>query len=1366
MTLDHFKTALLSFPHGLGLGWDGLHPRILLRLGDITLMAILRLLLLCEAVGKWPKAADDVIISLLPKSSEGVRCIGLFAWLPKIWSKIRRKVADQWEHDTQRAYLYAGAGRGADIAAWKQAARAEHAATVKYAQYGISLLDLVKAFDHIPWHLLVAEAQRLGYSLWVLRLSVATYSALRYIRMNGVHAAAIRPKRSLTAGSGLATTEMRLALISIVDRALNAAPQACPTLYVDDLSVEVVGGHQFVLRQMVAFVRSFCRSVRNAFMAVSDTKSYCSASTIPLGEAIQAALSDHGVRFKQRVTSLGAAIGSGRRRNATVMKGRLFDFRKRLPRFRRLAKNGVSTARLLRTGGTSAMSYGQAITGVAPTTLLAQRRTAAAIIAPRSGPSGQDLDMALALAGDSLRGRADPAFDAHLLPIGAWADAVWHTWLPHNVLQQITAAAQNKLADAANRWQRVAGPAAATVASAWRLGWQVHSHAAFTTDLGRSLDLTNDPPVVVRREVVRSVRRWRDAAVFKRHSHLGDIAKAHGLHMQPIWNVLTTAAGKDVEWTAKEKASLRSALAGRQWPQLRCWQAEFAEHDRCMLCVHEDFRANMDYVSLDNVSDPSRTCPTAMTHGAYTYNNIISAPVGSIQHRICECPSLQQHRERLGPSLMNRFQPGEIPTPVQDAFATGLFSLPRLQVPVKPPPLGSFQWIHKEDQCDFVQGRIYTDASRVDDDHPDTMRLGWAFVVLDRLNHVTAVARGVPPHFVDDIAGAEAWALLQAATVSLPGSTFYSDCKSCVDLVHAGPLVACGPKKPLARTFKLLFARLDDVPPEAVVWMPAHTAEHKVGESRLSNGDLLTHPDRNANQRADTEAKAAARVYALSREVILDVQHKARVVQETAKWLGHATWLATHGEPPAPRDSEASRATAMLAKASQFTSGPADSNAGKKRSDPLARARDKTVQERVARWTRRAATTRTERPHQLMMSGNIVWCNICGAYAAGHAVHIARGCPGPVDLSAAGGRAQQLRRLRAGKHPKLRHTLQPAVVLDQLAASRQRAAPNTRTRKRPLDSRPEVANGCTPTTPSGTASAQCAATSTTTTISSTQPSEAALALQQLHQRVKARERALLATTLSSPATPTDPPPTKRLMIPADGLPPHGNGNAHAAGGNHDLNQPRVRLTKKTRLQAPAGDNGTHPTAGQNDALLDPQLRVDVFADTTGASTTRQAPRVRTNPLRRSKSRGKTRPTALFSANDGDGNGDATVIDSSSTLHACGTDTQQTPCDALPDFQLTQELARIIGDHKDGDDIGDAATDATSHVQPVDHGPTGGDHGSRHRRLRLRGKTRPDGSTLPPASVGPANNDCPQKRDNPSGRPPESSKRQKSATHNK
>ena len=47
------REALKSFPAGLGLGWDAIHPKALLRLGDNLLLALLRLLFSCECRGKW-----------------------------------------------------------------------------------------------------------------------------------------------------------------------------------------------------------------------------------------------------------------------------------------------------------------------------------------------------------------------------------------------------------------------------------------------------------------------------------------------------------------------------------------------------------------------------------------------------------------------------------------------------------------------------------------------------------------------------------------------------------------------------------------------------------------------------------------------------------------------------------------------------------------------------------------------------------------------------------------------------------------------------------------------------------------------------------------------------------------------------------------------------------------------------------------------------------------------------------------------------------------------------------------------------------------------------------------------------------------
>ena len=49
--------------------------------------------------------------------------------------------------------------------------------------YAQALLDLVKAFDRVPHWLLLREAYALGYPIWMLKLSIATYRLPRVIRV-------------------------------------------------------------------------------------------------------------------------------------------------------------------------------------------------------------------------------------------------------------------------------------------------------------------------------------------------------------------------------------------------------------------------------------------------------------------------------------------------------------------------------------------------------------------------------------------------------------------------------------------------------------------------------------------------------------------------------------------------------------------------------------------------------------------------------------------------------------------------------------------------------------------------------------------------------------------------------------------------------------------------------------------------------------------------------------------------------------------------------------------------------------------------------------------------------------------------------
>ena len=84
-------------------------------------------------------------------------------------------------------------------------------------------------------------------------------------------------------------------------------------------------------------------------------------------------------------------------------------------------------------------------------------------------------------------------------------------------------------------------------------------------------------------------------------------------------------------------------------------------------------------------------------------------------------------------------------------------------------PTDSFRWVVRP-EGDMFAGEIYPDGSALDGPNPELMRCGWSFVVLcPSSGKAVASAMGVPPPWITDIGGSEAWAMLQAAIRVLPG---------------------------------------------------------------------------------------------------------------------------------------------------------------------------------------------------------------------------------------------------------------------------------------------------------------------------------------------------------------------------------------------------------------------------------------------------------------------------------------------------------------------------------------------------------------------------------------------------------------------
>ena len=207
-----------------------------------------------------------------------------------------------------------------------------------------------------------------------------------------------------------------------------------------------------------------------------------------------------------------------------------------------------------------------------------------------------------------------------------------------------------------------------------------------------------------------------------------------------------------------------------------------------------------------------------------------------------------------------------------------------------PAAVESFQWIIRPPD-NAVRARFYTDGSLLDGPTALLGRCGWAFTAVAHDGTILAQARGVPPPWIRDIAGTESWALFQAALVALLGSDFRMDCKPVFEAVMRGIKWATGPKRPLARVHGLMLAALEGVPLEAFAWMPAHTRPSQIGVIALSNDDLLTEIDRDANEESDVHAKAAVEAHRVQEELRDAVALRDSELDTAAKWLGRVTYI-------------------------------------------------------------------------------------------------------------------------------------------------------------------------------------------------------------------------------------------------------------------------------------------------------------------------------------------------------------------------------------------------------------------------------------------------------------------------------------------
>ncbi len=488
--------AATTFPRSTGVGADNMAPRAVSRLSEAAKGSLASILMACERLGSWCSERLVNLIVLLPKSSGGLRPIGLLPLEVRIWGRARTAVARTWEAANALPCVFGGVGMGAQKAAWLAAFRAEAARHGSEA-YIQALLDLTKAFEAIPHQALVDAARKRGYNIAVLQLSLSAYTLPRTVGIDGVYSELLVATRGIVAGSGFATSELRLLMMDVITPVLERWGDAVDlTLYVDDLTVATSGDPAEAARRCAAVVDMITHKLeKDLELVVSTKKSVVTASSVRLAAEVARQVAGNKLKPVRRAKLLGTASTAGRARCALGLKARVKAFAAEKSRYQRLRRVGVDTACMAQAAAAPAMLYGVECCGISDSLLHSSRVAAATAASGESG--GKNPDRVL-YAADSSTGTIDPAFPAHVLPMKAWAYAWWQTWLPHEELENEHWRAKLALDEgAAHRWAKVCGPAAAVVVTAERLGWQWISGAVLRDDLGRTWDCTADSPAAI-----------------------------------------------------------------------------------------------------------------------------------------------------------------------------------------------------------------------------------------------------------------------------------------------------------------------------------------------------------------------------------------------------------------------------------------------------------------------------------------------------------------------------------------------------------------------------------------------------------------------------------------------------------------------------------------------------------------------------------------------------------------------------------------------------------------------------------------------------------------------------------------------------
>jgi len=308
---------------------------------------------------------------------------------------------------------------------WRQSVRAE-LSVCEGRSTATVLLDLRKCYEYVQHMELVAGGLAHGYPLWLLRLTLSSYTWTRHIKHGSLIHGGVHARRGIIAGCATATAELKAYMYTTLSSLKVSHPEANIEVYIDNLPAEVHADKDDALVELMTDV---IHDLRKTFAArlgleVAEGKTCVVAYTEATAKRIAKLVGNNdAANYQARHLGIDYTAGKPTKQQApNVRNQRLANAKAKTARAKtKLDQPNQRT--VFFTGTLPGLTYGAEVTGPQDAVVKWVRSTAVATI-PGGGKGHADTIFTLFPERDAARGMIIAA-------LYRYSQEIWNASLNH-----------------------------------------------------------------------------------------------------------------------------------------------------------------------------------------------------------------------------------------------------------------------------------------------------------------------------------------------------------------------------------------------------------------------------------------------------------------------------------------------------------------------------------------------------------------------------------------------------------------------------------------------------------------------------------------------------------------------------------------------------------------------------------------------------------------------------------------------------------------------------------------------------------------------------------------------------------------------